>query len=358
MAGPKTNSSSSSSQSPLASNILSNGHINGNTLANSSTPQLTNGSASPTEFNLLETLGIGGSTPELNFSAGGLTGLTPPSSNNNSFTLMDSSFFGTSPPNNTGSDLNSFSELGAFPPMPYQTIAASPMFTSYRDPTSNPNAWSFGPNTSQSLALNTYDELFGGAGPASSLSMSGLPSAGGDSNMTSAIDDFMAFSFLPDMSNGAGGSQFGGLSPISHLPTPPSAAAVNLSSTGTSGKAVTTPNQMQTDPTDASMFFGQDGKECPKSREEFATAIQKMGTSPFGPTGEDSAPTATGMYGSGDGNSNGPADKESCTKMPIADSTKLNLDIGTAWRAVRQHPQFEVSFDQLPLVSADLLHLT
>lgn len=32
-----------------------------------------------------------------------------------------------------------------------------------------------------------------------------------------------------------------------------------------------------------------------------------------------------------------------CDKMRLADSTKLNLDIGTAWRAVRQHPQFEVS---------------
>jgi hypothetical protein len=31
-----------------------------------------------------------------------------------------------------------------------------------------------------------------------------------------------------------------------------------------------------------------------------------------------------------------------CDKMAMADTTKLNLDIGTAWRAVRQHPQFEV----------------
>lgn len=244
MAGPKAtpNSSSSSSQSPLneRSNSMSNGLLNGN----ASTPQLTNSSASPADFNLLETLGIGSSTPELNFStAGGLTGLTPPSSNNNSFTLLDSSFFGSSTPsnanNNNSSDLSAFGDLGGFQPMPYQTIAASPMFTSYRDPTANPNAWSFGPNSSQSLALNTYDELFGGAGPAS-LSMSGLPSAGGDSAMTSAMDDLMPFSFMPDLSNGTGGSQFGGLSPISHLPTPPSATTA-ASGSSTSGNAVMTP---------------------------------------------------------------------------------------------------------------------
>jgi hypothetical protein len=57
-------------------------------------------------------------------------------------------------------------------------------------------------------------------------------------------------------------------------------------------------------------------------------------------------------------NSDEPADKEACTKMAIADSTKLNLDIGTAWRAVRQHPQFEVSSISCLLVSADLFHLT
>lgn len=108
-------------------------------------------------------------------------------------------------------------------------------------------------------------------------------------------------------------------------------------------------------PQDASAH--KDG-DCPRSREEFVEAIEKMGSGTFGPPVDQTielraipSALATGSGGpSPAGPSNGPAEGEACEKMPMADSTKLNLDIGTAWRAVRQHPQFEVSLTS-PLVN-------
>ncbi|KAG8845176.1 hypothetical protein FRB91_002009, partial [Serendipita sp. 411] len=170
--------------SPGSTSSTSSTSLNGNSIpggaggANNSrpqltTPQLVNNTSPPGEFTLLDTIGVPVTTPELSFSATSapLAGLTPPS--NSSFTLMDTSFFdnasgfgGSSSSAaaggaNGGSTMNAsgdFTMFGDFPssfaPMPYQTIAANPMYTSYRDPSANPNAWaSFGPNQSQGLAL-------------------------------------------------------------------------------------------------------------------------------------------------------------------------------------------------------------
>jgi hypothetical protein len=337
-------SSSSNIQSPIndlpMTRMISNGSSSGNITttnankANASTPQLTSDSASPSELNLLETLGLGPS-PDMNFTqTSALAGLTPPSGT--SYTMMDNAFFGNSPSAGSGGGLNdlgfssSFGDLSSsFAPMPYQTIAANNMFTSFRDPSENPNAWaSFGPNPLQSQSLkNTYDELFGAG-----TSLSGND----DINISSfgmGSDDLMPFSFLPDLSNGTGGSQFGGLSPISHVPTPPSAT----STAGPQTAFPTTPTSQQQDhdmvtsssSPDAIPSGNETGKTCPKSREEFSAVIQQAGTGTFGPSANP-------------GLTNGVADAEACAKMTAADATKLNLDIGTAWRAVRQHPQFEV----------------
>ncbi|PVG00762.1 hypothetical protein CPB86DRAFT_691290, partial [Serendipita vermifera] len=342
--------SSATNPSPLGNNdglmrMLSNGSSSSSNnssanlgVNNINTPQLTNNSASPSELNLLDTFGIGAS-PEFGFTTNGngattngMAGLTPPASSSMPFTMMDSNFFNnlqasTSPSGvdyNLLGDLSSSSTSG-FAPMPYQTIATNPMYTSYRDPTANPNAWaSFGPNPSQGLSLNTFDELFGGGGPISST----LPSADTDSAMTS-MDDLMPFSFLPDMSNGGNATTasnpFSGLSPISQMTTPPSAtSAMGQSGVGssTSGKAVTTPASDSQNDSSATVMNAEEHSEetCPKTREEFADKVKTLGTGTFGPPVDPS---------------------ETCTTMPMADATKLNLDIGTAWRAVRQHPQFE-----------------
>lgn len=338
---PSTSTSPASDMGGLT-RMLSNGS-NGN-LASArpkpATPQLTNNVSPPSELNLLDpfTLG-GGATPDLNFStmtnttggAGPLAGLTPPATS--SFSLMDASFFESTTGTSSTMDFGSLGDAPLFQFMPYQTIAANPQYTSYRDPAANPNAWSFGPNSSQGASLSTYDELFGGAGPSSGTTT--FPPANNassleDSNMQGSLDD-LNFSFIPDLSNT--GSQFGGISPISHLPTPPSATSTLQqgpgSSTSTSGQNVTTP---ASGPQDHSMAgpVMHDGKSCPKTKEDIEDAIQKSGLSMFGPqeTPVQSIPMAD------------PASTV-CTTMAKADSTKLNLDIGTAWRAVRQHPQFE-----------------
>jgi len=212
------------------------------------------------------------------------------------------------------------------------------MFVSFRDPSENPNAWaSFGPNPIQSQSLK-YDELFGAGTSLSGNEELNMSSLGGVTNS----DELMPFAFLPDLSNGSGGSQFGGLSPISHLPTPPSA-------TGTVGPQTTftspsTTQQldldMSTSPSKLSSLVAPDGtpvgldhgKPCPKTKQDFAEIIEKSGVSTFGPSANPAV--AAGV-----------TDAESCAKMSLADATKLNLDIGTAWRAVRQHPQFEVRSD-------------
>ncbi|KAG9052020.1 hypothetical protein FS842_010629, partial [Serendipita sp. 407] len=285
--------------SPGSTSSTSSTSLNGNSItggagsANNSrpqltTPQLVNNTSPPGEFTLLDTIGVPVTTPELSFSATSapLAGLTPPS--NSSFTLMDTSFFdnasgfgGSSSSAaggaNGGSTMNAsgdFTMFGDFPssfaPMPYQTIAANPMYTSYRDPSANPNAWaSFGPNQSQGLALSMYDELFGGGAGFSSTtsatatpttavgttsypapgsiplddpssnsgSVSGLtPQQQAAMNAASALigfDDLIPFSLMPDLSGGTGGSQFAGLSPISHMPTPPSATATTATSVKT-----------------------------------------------------------------------------------------------------------------------------
>jgi hypothetical protein len=362
------NAATAATQSPLGTNdglmrMLSNGSSSSSNnssanlgVNNINTPQLTNNSASPSELNLLETFGLG-TSPELSFGNNnnsnsgnsGLAGLTPPGSSSMPYTMMDNSFFNnlqasSSSPSgidyNMLGDLTSSSSTAGFAPMPYQTIATNPMFTSYRDPTANPNAWaSFGPNSSQGLSLNTFDELFGGGGPISST----LPSADTDSAMAS-MDDLLPFSFLPDLSNGnasasgAATNPFSGLSPISHMTTPPSATSVGGAGQGgvgssTSGKAVTTPASDSQQNDTVVMLNPTDGehsdKTCPKTREEFADAMKEIGTGTFGPPVE------------------GPDADEVCKTMPMADATKLNLDIGTAWRAVRQHPQFEVGVEPI-----------
>jgi len=146
-------------------------------------------------------------------------------------------------------------------------------------------------------------------------------------------DDLMPFSFLPDLSNGTGGSQFGGLSPISHLPTPPSAT----STAGLQTAFPTTPtlqhqdHDMITSPSpaspDATPSAHETKKPCPKSKEDFSAMIQTAGSGTFGPSANPGVTIG--------------GDTEACVKANLADATKLNLDIGTAWRAVRQHPQFE-----------------
>ena len=344
---PNANTPSSSTQSPLneapltrmASNSSSSvnlgGVANGNR-ANASTPQLTSNSTSPSEqLNLLETFGL--TSPDMNFNqTSGMPGLTPPPSGS-SYTLMDNAFFGNTPPAGSGGGLNDLgfsSSFGDFPssfaPMPYQTISANNMFTSFRDPSENPNAWaSFGPNSSQSQSLkNTYDELFGAGTSLSGNDDLNMGSLGG----IGSTDELMPFSFLPDMSNGAGagGSQFGGLSPISHLPTPPSASSAagqqsTFGGTPTSQQdhdmGILQPSSSSKDDTTILPFDPHAENKCPKTAEETAEAIKRAGTGTFGP-----------KLGEGD----------MCANMSAADATKLNLDIGTAWRAVRQHPQFEV----------------
>ncbi|KIM33802.1 hypothetical protein M408DRAFT_85536 [Serendipita vermifera MAFF 305830] len=347
---PTSNTSSSTTQSPvnessltrMPSNSSSSGNLAtlNNNRANASTPQLTNNSSTPSDsLNLLETFGISPS-PDVNFAQSStLTGLTPPSG---SFTMMDNAFFGNTPPAGSSGGLNDLgfsSSFGDFPssfaPMPYQTIASNNMFTSFRDPTENPNAWaSFGPNSSQSQSLkNTYDELFGAGTSLSGNDDLNMSSLGG----IGSTDELMPFSFLPDMSNGAGGSQFGGLSPISHLPTPPSASSAAgqqsaFASTPVSQQdhdmAVSQPQQPASatsaaSKNDGSWMLDEDGKRCPRTTEEVESVMAKVGSGTFGP------------------NPGGEETEATCEKK-MADATKLNLDIGTAWRAVRQHPQFEV----------------
>ncbi|KAG8870579.1 hypothetical protein FRC20_011672, partial [Serendipita sp. 405] len=286
-------STSSTSSTSLSGNSIPGGAGGANnSRPQLTTPQLVNNTSPPGEFTLLDTIGVPVTTPELSFSATSapLAGLTPPS--NSSFTLMDTSFFdnasgfgGSSSSAaggaNGGSTMNAsgdFTMFGDFPssfaPMPYQTIAANPMYTSYRDPSANPNAWaSFGPNQSQGLALSMYDELFGG---------------------------------------GAGFSS-------------------TTSATAT--------------PTTAHMEVAEDwhgagtGQSCPKTKEEVSHALKAAGMSSNSNTSSNSNAMMEDMLSGG-------ADVCSSTSgpkkpMPMADATKLNLDIGTAWRAVRQHPQFE-----------------
>ncbi|KAG8825384.1 hypothetical protein FRC19_011500 [Serendipita sp. 401] len=200
-------------------------------------------------------------------------------------------------------------------------------------------------------------------------------------NAASALigfDDLIPFSLMPDLSGGTGGSQFAGLSPISHMPTPPSATATTATSvkTGTStpsgalpaglgmgmGASPSSPDQLMASPS-KHMEVAEDwhgagtGQSCPKTKEEVSHALKAAGMSVFGP----SEPTTNNNNNTEDqsnsntsSNSNammedmlsGGADVCSSTSgpkkpMPMADATKLNLDIGTAWRAVRQHPQFE-----------------
>lgn len=333
---PTSNTPSSSTQSPLneptltrmtSNNNSSSGNLAvlGANRANASTPQLTSNSTTPSEqLNLLETFGINPS-PDMNFTqSSNLAGLTPPPSSS-SYTLMDNTFFGNTSPAGSGGGLNDLgfsSSFGDFPssfaPMPYQTIAANNMFTSFRDPNENPNAWaSFGPNSSQSQSLkNTYDELFG-AGTSLSGNDDLTMSLGGIGNS----DELIPFSFLPDITGGS--SQFGGFSPISHLPTPPSAST--SSAAGQQTLAGTPASQQDHDmgvAAPSSMPEEHTDQSCPKTKEDIVDRMQKAGSGTFGP-----------KLG---------AEGEICDKMSLADATKLNLDIGTAWRAVRQHPQFEV----------------
>jgi hypothetical protein len=72
------------------------------------------------------------------------------------------------------------------------------------------------------------------------------------------------------------------------------------------------------------------GKSCPKTKEDISAIIKQTGIDTFGPSANPGVINGA------------PLEPSACAKKSLADATKLNLDIGTAWRAVRQHPQFEV----------------
>lgn len=194
--------------------------------------------------------------------------------------------------------------------MPYQTIASNPMFTSFREPT--PNAWaSFGAGPVD-VNMNSYDELFGGGGPMA-------PSQG----LTPSMEDLLTFNaFLPDTTTNL-------ISPLSQHVTPP---ALPETSTRQGSNSTFTLNGANSEASTSGSSSAQqsphNAKECPKSKSDFEAMIKKSSQDTFGPPVSRPSPM----------DENGLR----CKIVP-ADPTKVNLDLGTAWKAVRQHPQFEVS---------------
>ena len=198
--------------------------------------------------------------------------------------------------------------------MPYQTIVSNPMFTSFREPT--PNAWaSFGAGPAD-VNMNSYDELFGGGGTMTS-----------SQGLTPSMEDLLTFNtFLPDPTGG------NLISPLSQHVTPPSQPETSNRSGSNSGltrnSAISNNSEASTSGSSSGQQSPHNAKECPKSKSDFEAMIKKSSQDTFGP------PVSTPN----------PMDDNGlrCTIVP-ADPTKVNLDLGTAWKAVRQHPQFEVS---------------
>ena len=203
--------------------------------------------------------------------------------------------------------------------MPYQTIASNPMFTSFREPT--PNAWaSFGAGPAD-VNMNSYDELFGGGGAMTSSSL---------------MEDLLTFnSFLPDTT----GSN--SISPLPQQVTPPALLDANnrpgTNPSVTPNSAISNNSEASTSGSSSGQQSPHNAKECPKSKSDFEAMIKKNSQDTFGP------PVSTPN----------PLDENGlrCTIVP-ADPTKVNLDLGTAWKAVRQHPQFEVSLSPIPQTAA------
>jgi AP-1-like factor len=228
--------------------------------------------------------------------------------------------FNTFPGVTNGSSPNSAAFNGGG--MPYQTIASNPMFTSFREPT--PNAWaSFGAGPVD-VNMDSYDELFGGGGAMN-------PSQG----LGSSMEDLLTFNpFLPD----ATGSSI--ISPLSQHVTPPALPETNNRSGSTSGLTVNGTISNNGEASTSGSSSGQpsphSAKECPKSKSDFEAMIKKNSQDTFGPP----VSTPNPMEDNG----------LRCIIIP-ADPTKVNLDLGTAWKAVRQHPQFEVSPSQTPVAS-------
>ncbi len=247
-------------------------------------------------------------------------GISPPPTNNatingttNGNDLSWFNVFNTFSGVTNGSSPNSAAFNGGG--MPYQTIASNPMFTSFREPT--PNAWaSFGAGPAD-VNMNSYDELFGGGGATTSSSL---------------MEDLLTFnSFLPDTT----GSDL--ISPLPQHVTPPALPETNnrpgSDPSVTLNSAVSINSEASTSGSSSGQQSPHNGKQCPKSKSDFEAMIKKNSQDTFGPPISTASPT----------DENGLR----CTIVP-ADPSKVNLDLGTAWKAVRQHPQFEVSLSPHP----------
>jgi len=248
------------------------------------------------------------------------------------FSASDSlSSFGISPPPTSGNDMSWLNMFNTFPGvtnasspnsalfngggMPYQTIASNPMFTSFREPT--PNAWaSFGAGPVD-VNMNSYDELFGGGGAMTS-----------SQGLTPSMEDLLTFNgFLPDPT----GSSLIAPQP-QHITPPALPETSNRNSGPTLISAISSNSEASTSGSSGGEQSPHNAKECPKSKSDFEAMIKKSSQDTFGP------PVSTPN----------PMDDNGlrCTIVP-ADPTKVNLDLGTAWKAVRQHPQFEVSLSPI-----------
>lgn len=246
----------------------------------------------------LSSFGISPS-PTTNATANGTT-------NGNDLSWLN--MFNAFPGATNGSSPNSATFNGGG--MPYQTIASNPMFTSFREPT--PNAWaSFGAGPVD-VNMNSYDELFGGGGTMASSSL---------------MEDLLTYNaFLPDPT----GSNL--ISPLPRHVTPPplpeTSNRLGSNPGATLNGAISNNSEASTSGSSSGQQSPHNAKDCPKSKSDFEAMIKKNSQDTFGP------PVSTAN----------PMDENGlrCTIVP-ADPTKVNLDLGTAWKAVRQHPQFEVS---------------
>ena len=242
--------------------------------------------------------------PTANAMANGTT-----NGNDMSWLNMFNTFLGPGVTNGSSPNSALFNGSG----MPYQTIASNPMFTSFREPT--PNAWaSFGAGPAD-VNMNSYDELFGGGGPVA-------PSQG-----LTSMEDLLTFNtFLPDTT----GNNL--ISPLSQHVTPPTLPETSTRP-GSNSTFTLNNSEASTSGSSSGQPSPHNAKECPKSKSDFEAMIKKSSQDTFGPPVSRPSPVdETGLR---------------CKIVP-ADPTKVNLDLGTAWKAVRQHPQFEVSLPSVP----------
>ncbi|KAJ6626976.1 hypothetical protein B0H10DRAFT_1997498 [Mycena sp. CBHHK59/15] len=212
----------------------------------------------------------------------------------------------------------------------YTTIASNPMFTSFASafdthspaPTSTAppsestsSPFNFDMNTLSAWSTpnpdnGAFDDLFGGF-------------------MGNNPVDFNDFNVL--MGNSSGSA----ISPVAHHTTLSTAGRSPANSTSSSSSMASdplfsTPRESSGSDSDVET----DGKECPKTKAELQSHINRQGSSPFAP---DSAPHAVRKTND---SIFGPAVMCEGSNFPQTQQSEKNMEILTAWRTVTSNPKF------------------